>query len=287
MPIVNKAMVEDVYTAMLEITTSGQNVYTQIEKYVEFLQNTHKNVELMELKNNIFKTLLQILLPYLKKVAIKLYFYDPLIDKTAPKKRGSLFSDNPLLPEHLVAVSGILWEIILSYDPSRGVYFTHYMQLQFDWHYKKLIRARMRKKKYIARPDDDYKIVSYEELTEKKDHDTENYTYGSAKIGDMSYDDNFDVITFEWSLKEPQEFVDDITLYEIVSDFTPKQMEVFSMELEGFYQEQIARELKEKGNQISQQAVSERLLGVRKKIEKIQSKRGVLCEPRESSNHSA
>lgn len=287
MPLVNKATVEDVYTAMLGITTSGQNIYTQIERYVEFLQSTHKNVELVGLKNNIFKTLFQILLPYLKNAAKNLYRYDPLIDKTTPNKRGSLFSENPLLPEHLVAVAGILWEIILNYDPKRGVYFAHYMQLQFNWHYKKLIRTRMRKKKYITRPNDDYKIVSYEELTEKRDHDTENYTYGSAKIGDMSYDDNFDVITFEWSLKEPQEFVDDITLYEIVSGFTPKQMEVFSMELEGYYQEQIANELKEKGSQISQQAVSERLLGVRKKIEKIQSKRGVLCEPRESSNHSA
>jgi len=275
------------FANLLELSASGQNIYVQIEKHVALLKEITNDKRFVELKNDVFKTLLQIFLPYLQKKADEFYRYDPLIDKTIPRNKGSVSSENPVLAEHLVAVTGILWEIITKYDPSRGVYFTHYMQLGFDWHYKKLTRARMKKKRCIARPNDDYKIVSYEELTEKKDHNTENYTYGSAKIGDMSYDDNFDIITFEWSLKEPQEFVDDITLYEIVSDFTPKQMEVFSMELEGFYQEQIASELKEKGTQISQQAVSERLLGVRKKIEKIQSKRGVLCEPRESSNHSA
>ncbi|MMZ61517.1 hypothetical protein D1872_236710 [compost metagenome] len=159
------------------------------------------------------------------------------------------------------------------------------MEKRFEWHYKKLSRSRIRKKKYRDKPDEDYKLVSYEEAVESNE-ESRKLLYGRVQIEEMKYDDNFDLITFDWSLKEPMEFVDDYELFMATSSLTTKQMEVFSLELEGYIQEQIADNLRASGVKISQQGVNERLLGVRKKIDKIQSKRGNQ-NGRENGNHSA
>ncbi|MEK4366425.1 hypothetical protein MKX68_28630 [Paenibacillus sp. FSL M8-0212] len=260
---------------------SNTNIYQQIEGLVTLTQLAHKNGWNQE-KNDTFKNLIQVFLTYLYQSANQFYRFDSLIDKSKTKILWSPYGE-PKLPEHLICVIGLFWELIMKYDPMRGVYFVHYLQKHFDWYFKKLSRTRLRKKKYRDQPHEDYGLVSYEEITEQRD-ETGNYSYGATKIGDLNYDDNFDLVTLDWSLKEPKEFVDDYDLFIATSSFTEKQTEVFVLELEGYLQEQIAGEVRKSGLQISQQGVSERLSGVKRKIEKIQIKRGITYEQEKSSN---
>lgn len=261
---------------------SNTNIYQKIEGLVILTQLAHKNGWDME-KNDTFKYLIQDFLTYLYQTANQFYRFDPLIDKSKPR---SAYGDAKL-PEHLVCVIGLFWELIMKYDPKRGVYFVHYLEKHFDWYFKKLSRTRLRKKKHKDKPNEDYELVSYEEVTEKR-AESGDYSYGATKIGDMIYDDNFDLVTFDWSLKEPKQFVDNYDLFVATSSFTEKQTEVFVLELEGYLQEQIADEVRRSGLQITQQGISERLLGVKRKIEKIQTKRGIITyEQEKSSNHPA
>lgn len=280
MDIVSK---EKFQSALLAASAYQENIFNKIQGLVFLVQEAH-SLNWNKEKNEVFKVLIQIFHPLLTKTANKYYRFDPLIEKSKPKH--SFDQRNAILPEHLVCVLGLFWDLLLKYDAQRGVYFTHYIVKNFDWHYKKLSRTRIRKKKYRDRPNDDYKLVSYEEIIEKKD-DTTDHSYGSIRIGEMVYDDNFDLVTSEWSLKEPNEFVENHELFMEASTFTEKQMEVFALELEGYKQEQIADQIKLLGSQITQQGVNERLLGVRKKIEKIQNKRGVSYDREKTSNHPA
>lgn len=266
---------EEILPYVISLMTAENNDYKQVEGLVYYLQIAHENNWF--LKQGIFNILTQKYHGFLQKQALLLFRYDPLIDKKPFQRKQ--------MPEHYLVILGLFWEFIVKYDRNRGVYFTHYLEKRFEWHYKRLSRDRIRKKKYRDRPDDNYKLVSYEEALEKKDA-VGNFSYGNIKIDEIRYDDNFDSITLEWSLRDPKEFVDDYTLFEATSNFTPKQMEVFTLELEGYKQEQIAEELRGMGTTITQQGVNERLLGVRKKIDKIQNKRGNHNESK-SSNHPA
>ncbi|MDQ1236753.1 hypothetical protein QE450_004251 [Paenibacillus sp. SORGH_AS306] len=275
----------DFYKKLIAATTHEQNKYNQIQILVRLIQIAHKN-NWNEDKNDIFKNLVQIYLPYLKKMASKMYSFDPLIDKNSASSKIHWDANyNPILSESLISIIGILWEIIIKYDENRGVYFTHFIELSYEWYYKKLCRKRVRKKKYPDRLNDDYRLVSYEELLDKREDSSENH--GLIKTSDIKYDDNFDLITFEWSLTDPKEFVENNELFEITSSFTNKQMEVYSLELRGYKQRQIADEIKKLGIQITQQGVQERLIGVRKKIEKSNNQRGVSHGSEKSNNYPA
>ncbi|WP_145153902.1 hypothetical protein [Paenibacillus xylanexedens] len=281
----NSMSKDDFRERMISIITHEQNIYEQIQGLVFLTKFAHEQ-DWDEEKNFVFKNLIQVFFSYLIQTANQFYRFDPLIDKS--KQRILWYVDiNPKLPENLIAVIGLFWELIIKYDTNRGVYFTHYLQKRIEWYYKNLSRTRIRKKKYREHPEDDYTLVSYEEVMGEKLDDRGQHAYATAKIGEMVYDDNFDIVTFEWSLKDPKEFVDNHDLFEATSSFTPKQVEVFALELEGYKQEQIADEIKKTGLQITQQGVNERLTGVRKKIEKIKIKRGASYEPEKTSNHPA
>jgi|GEM_PF-6905473 len=219
--------------------------------------------------NFLFRRLEQAYYPLLSKCAKLMFAYDHLIEKKSVKKRKRNQYDIPTWTENYTIVTGYLWEFILDYDPSSGVYFTHYLNLRFKWKaldvWKDLARRNgVSTKKHERKA---YKVVSYDELINEKTEKSINQKPQIVMFEDVVFDDNFDRIVFDWALEDPAQFVENHDLYQLISTFTIKQTEAFVLRLQGYKQKQVANELWRKKNiKITQQAVNERLVGVDKKI---------------------
>jgi hypothetical protein len=244
------------------------------EQPLERYQEVHNLVVILKeapepYKSIFFNTLVQHLYPYLRKFATKVFWSDRLIDKHRPKR---IKPDMPVWSEDFLVCVGFLWKVVLEYKPEIGVYFPHYMNLRFEWFAKDTWTKMNRRMK--GRKNE----ISYEERVEnsKSEMDEPRKNSRYVRVEGMSYDDNFEEITFELALSEPLEFVEDEDIYALLSSFTEKQMEAYVFELQGYYQEQIAHEIYSNHKIcITQQAVNERLCGVKKKIEKLAvAKRG-------------
>jgi len=221
-------------------------------------------------KNLFFRRLIQDYHPLLDKFSKLMFAYDQLISKTHTVKKSKKwsFDDVPVWTEHYSVVVGYLWEFILNYDPNKGVYFTHYLQLRLNWRALDLwnelkIRNGISDKKHDRK---NYKEVSYDELiaNPKNEQDKPRIVMPEG----ITFDDNFEQFVFEWALEDPVQFVENDDLFQLLSTFTSKQTEAFALDLQGYKQEQIANQILVKtGKKITQQAVFERLVGIEKKIE--------------------
>jgi len=218
--------------------------------------------------NFLFRRLVQVYHALLQKCAKLMFAYDHLIDKTNVIKIKKNQYDTPAWTENFTIVTGFLWEFILDYNPSSGVYFTHYLNLRFKWKaldlWKDLARRNGVSTKKNKRKS--YKEVSYDELINVNKE--LNQKPKIVMFEDIVFDDNFDQIVFEWALEDPVQFVENYDLYQLLSTFTSKQTEAFVLRLQGYKQKQVADELLRKNGvkKITQQAVNERLVAVEKKI---------------------
>ncbi|KAB3587206.1 hypothetical protein GAY21_23550 [Phocaeicola vulgatus] len=244
------------------LTTEGQD---QPDKLVVFIKEHLNTPEHRPLVERAFNFLLAAFFPLLKKMSRKMFSGDRLIEKHSTRllkhQRRQIWS------EDYTIVVGMFWELILKFDPSKGVYFTYFLTMQLDWECKKIWQKR-KTLKYGS----GVIVKSYEADVEGL---TDEELHSIPTILGMKYDDNFEQVTFEWALDEPIQFVENEPLYELLESLTEKQREAYAFVNQGYFQEQVADRIKDKtGYKISQQAVNERLLGVQKKIDKVAHLRG-------------
>lgn len=221
-------------------------------------------------KEEVFNYLHQLYQPILIKMSKLIFKYDKLIEKNLPNTPRRLYRKGTY-NEAYNATLELFWKAIVDFDPHRGVYFPYYLKQRLEWNLKNIWKKDRNQKKKDKKNKDEKPVteISYERFCEGFNNDLRDEDLSIVRVAGISFDDNFDLFTFDWALEEPVQFVEDKDLYDVLKTFTTKQTEAYVLELQGYYQEQIAHEIKKKsGASLSQQAVNDRLIGVCKKVEK-------------------